>query len=79
MAAQRPSQLFQNISAKIASIPMILTALVVFVGGTIWTVVYSFTNSKLLPRLDFVVFRVFGPLLRLVSVKQSVVLRRPCR
>ena len=28
---------------------MVLTALVVFVGGTIWTVVYSFTNSKLLP------------------------------
>jgi glucose/mannose transport system permease protein len=33
---------------------MILTALVVFVGGTIWTVVYSFTNSRLLPRLNFV-------------------------
>ena len=33
---------------------MILTALVVFVGGTIWTVLYSFTNSKLLPRLNFV-------------------------
>ena len=33
---------------------MILTAAVVFLGGTIWTIVYSFTNSKLLPRLDFV-------------------------
>lgn len=54
MAAERPSQLFRNISAKIASIPMILTAVVVFLGGTIWTVVYSFTNSKLLPRLSFV-------------------------
>lgn len=54
MAAKRPSQLFRNISAKIASIPMILTAVVVFLGGTIWTVVYSFTNSKLLPRLNFV-------------------------
>ena len=53
MAAQsRPSQLFKNLNAKIASIPMILTALCVFVGGTIWTVVYSFTNSKLLPRLQ---------------------------
>nr|WP_181377186.1 sugar ABC transporter permease [Pontivivens insulae] len=40
--------------AKIASIPMILTALVVFVGGTAWTVVYSFTDSRLLPRLNFV-------------------------
>ena len=50
----RPYRPFRNISAKIASIPMILTALVVFLGGSIWTVVYSFTNSKLLPRLNFV-------------------------
>jgi len=60
MAAQsRPSQLFKNLNAKIASIPMILTALVVFVGGTIWTVVYSFTDSKLLPRLRFVGFEQY--------------------
>jgi glucose/mannose transport system permease protein len=52
--AKRPSQLFRNLSAKIASVPMILTAVFVFVGGTAWTVLYSFTNSKLLPRLTFV-------------------------
>jgi glucose/mannose transport system permease protein len=52
--AQRPSRLFRNISAKIASVPMILTAMFVFVGGTVWTVLYSFTDSKLLPRLTFV-------------------------
>ena len=46
----------RNISAKIAAIPMIATALVVFLGGTIWTVVYSFTNSKLLPKANFVGF-----------------------
>ena len=50
----RPSKLLRNLNAKIASIPMILTAVVIFFGGTIWTVVYSFTNSKLLPRLKFV-------------------------
>ncbi|MFN3546921.1 MAG: carbohydrate ABC transporter permease [Mesorhizobium sp.] len=50
----RPSQVFRNINSKVASIPMVLTASVVFVGGTIWTVVHSFTNSKLLPRLNFV-------------------------
>ena len=50
----RPSRLFKNLNAKIASIPMILTAVVVFLGGTLWTVVYSFTDSKLLPRLRFV-------------------------
>lgn len=35
---------------------MIVTALVVFAGGTIWTVVYSFTDSKLLPRARWVGF-----------------------
>ena len=44
----------QERAAKIAAIPMILTALVVFVGGTFWTITYSFTNSKLLPRANFV-------------------------
>lgn len=54
MASQRPNQLFRNLNAKIASIPMIVTALFVFVGGTAWTVVYSFTSSGLLPRLKWV-------------------------
>ena len=52
----RPLGIFRNLTAKIAAIPMILTALVVFVGGTAWTVTYSFTNSKLLPRAKFVGF-----------------------
>ncbi|MEM8655803.1 MAG: sugar ABC transporter permease [Pseudomonadota bacterium] len=52
--ARKPSGLFRNLSAKIASVPMVLTALVVFVGGTAWTVLYSFTSSKLLPKLNFV-------------------------
>ncbi len=52
--AKRPLRIFNNLSAKIASIPMILTVLVVFVGGTAWTVVHSFTKSKLLPKLNFV-------------------------
>ena len=50
----RPGRLFKNMNAKIASIPMILTAVVVFLGGTAWTILYSFTDSKLLPRLRFV-------------------------
>ncbi|MGR3617271.1 MAG: carbohydrate ABC transporter permease [Paracoccaceae bacterium] len=54
MAYGRPNQLFRNKSAKIAAIPMIVTALFIFVGGTIWTVVYSFTKSGLLPRLKWV-------------------------
>lgn len=54
MSSTRPNQLFRNKSSKIAAIPMIVTALFVFVGGTIWTVVYSFTKSGLLPRLQWV-------------------------
>jgi len=54
MDLARPNQLFRNKSAKIAAIPMIVTALFVFVGGTVWTVVYSFTKSGLLPRLKWV-------------------------
>lgn len=51
---KRRSRLLRNLNAKVASVPMILTAVVIFVGGTVWTIVYSFTNSKLLPRLTFV-------------------------
>ncbi|WP_366656116.1 sugar ABC transporter permease [Fodinicurvata sp. EGI_FJ10296] len=48
---RRPLRLARTLSAKIASLPMILTALVVFAGGTLWTIVHSFTDSRLLPAL----------------------------
>lgn len=51
---RRPSRLLRNLSAKLATLPMIAIALVVFVGCTLWTVVYSFTRSGMLPRLQFV-------------------------
>lgn len=51
---KRRSRVLRNLNAKVASVPMILAAVVVFVGGTVWTIVYSFTDSKLLPRLHFV-------------------------
>lgn len=54
MASKRPNQLFRNMNAKVAAIPMIVTALFVFVGGTAWTIVYSFTKSGLLPRMRWV-------------------------
>jgi len=50
----RPFRPLRNLSSKIAAIPMILTALVVFVGGTLWTVFYSFTKSRMLPNEKFV-------------------------
>lgn len=45
----RPNPLFRNLNSKIASLPMMLIVLFVFVGGTLWTVLFSFTNIKILP------------------------------
>lgn len=68
---------FRNLYAKIAALPMILTTLVVFVGGTIWTVTYSFTDSKLLPRLNFVGFdqyeRLWSNSLWLTSIQNLMI------
>ncbi|MEY4983928.1 MAG: hypothetical protein RIR62_2194, partial [Pseudomonadota bacterium] len=67
----------RNIYAKIAALPMILTTLVVFVGGTLWTVTYSFTDSKLLPRLNFVGFdqyeRLWSNSLWLTSIQNLMI------
>lgn len=49
----RSARLLGKLQPKIAAIPLILIATVGFVGCTLWTVVYSFTSSGLLPRLDF--------------------------
>ncbi len=48
--------LFRNLSSKVASIPMAVTALVIFIGCSAWTVVYSFTGSRLLPKTRWVGF-----------------------
>lgn len=58
-SGKRPVGIMRNLNAKIAAIPMVLTTLVIFVGGTVWTVLYSFTDSRLLPRLRFVGFEQY--------------------
>ncbi|MGB3339816.1 MAG: sugar ABC transporter permease [Devosia sp.] len=50
---------FHNLPAKIAALPMMATVLIVFVGCTIWTIYYSFTNSKLLPTGKFIGFEQY--------------------
>jgi len=71
--SKRPVQLFRNLNAKVASIPMVATALAVFVGCTLWTVVYSFTGSRLLPNTNWVGLdqyeRLWGTSRWIVSVK----------
>ncbi len=51
--AVRPFGLFRNLSAKIAAIPMVLTVIVVFVGCTLWTVIYSFTELEIASKHAF--------------------------
>jgi len=48
-SSKKPVRLFKHMTAKIAAAPMILTALVIFVGCTVWTIYHSFTKSRLLP------------------------------
>lgn len=65
--SKRPIGLFRNLNAKIAALPMVATVLVVFVGCTLWTVLYSFTTSKALPVLNFTGFSQY---IRLFSAPQ---------
>ena len=43
-----------NLSSKIAALPMMFTAIGVFVIATLWTVYHSFTNSRMLPKSEFI-------------------------
>ena len=76
-ASTRPgflSRIFlHNLPAKIAALPMVITVLVVFVGCTIWTIYYSFTNSKLLPTGKFVGFDQYERLFETSRWNVSVV------
>lgn len=54
----------RNLSAKIAALPMVATVLIVFVGCSLWTVVYSFTNSGSLPSGTFVGWAQYERLFR---------------
>jgi glucose/mannose transport system permease protein len=73
----RPNQLFRNLNSKLALTPMILVATVIFFGGTVWTVVYSFTSSRLLPRANFVGFtqyeRLWNSSRWLISIENLLV------
>ena len=44
----------RNITAKIAASPMVAIVLIVFIGCTLWSVWFSFTDSRSLPNGDFV-------------------------
>lgn len=58
---QRPG-IVRNLSAKIAALPMIAVALFGFVGCSVWSIVYSFTSSKSLPKENFVGLKQYARL-----------------
>lgn len=68
----RPNPYFRNLNAKAAAVPMILTTLVVFVGCSIWTVVYSFSASRALPINEFVGFAQYDRLFATSRWNKSV-------
>jgi len=70
--SRRKPQLLRNLSAKIAAIPMILVTLVVFVGCSVWSIVYSFTSSKSLPREKFVGLKQYDRLFGSSRWEQSI-------
>ena len=50
------SSLVINLSSKIAAVPMAFTAFGIFIMATLWTVYHSFTNSRMLPKSEFIGF-----------------------
>lgn len=70
--SRRPNSFFRNIHAKVAALPMIATALVVFVGCSVWSVFYSFTSSRSLPVEKFVGFDQYERLFKSSRWSESV-------
>ncbi len=72
-----PSKLFRNLASKIAALPMILVVVVAFIGCTIWTIVYSFTDSVALPNGPWIGFaqyeRLFASRLWGIAVKNIAI------
>ena len=62
----------RNVSSKIAALPMVATVLVIFVGCTLWTVWYSFTDSRLLPNGEFIGFAQYERLFETPRWNKSV-------
>ena len=68
----RPNPYTRNLNAKIAATPMIFTTLVVFVGCSLWTVIYSFSASRALPINEFVGLAQYERLFRTSRWEQAV-------
>jgi glucose/mannose transport system permease protein len=48
-ATRPPPKALRNLSSKIAALPMMFVAIVVFIGCTLWSFLYSFTDAVVLP------------------------------
>lgn len=70
--SRRPNTYLRNIHAKLAALPMIATALFVFVGCSLWSVFYSFTSSRSLPVEKFVGFDQYERLFKSSRWSESI-------
>jgi len=57
--------LVYNLSSKIAAMPMMFTSVGIFIIATLWTVYHSFTNSRMLPKSEFIGLAQYERLWRL--------------
>ncbi|OKH88792.1 carbohydrate ABC transporter permease [Thalassospira sp. TSL5-1] len=53
---KRKTRMWSNLSAKIASIPMLITAVGVFILCVAYSIALSFTRSRYFPKFDFIGF-----------------------
>ncbi|OSQ41188.1 carbohydrate ABC transporter permease [Thalassospira sp. MCCC 1A01428] len=53
---KRKTRMWSNLSAKIASVPMLVTAIGVFVLCVVYSIALSFTRSRYFPKFDFIGF-----------------------
>jgi glucose/mannose transport system permease protein len=53
---KRKTRMWSNLSAKIASVPMLVTAIGVFVLCVMYSIALSFTRSRYFPKFDFIGF-----------------------
>ena len=69
---KKPNSIFRNWQSKLAATPMIMTALFIFVGCSLWSVFYSFTASRSLPKEKFVGLAQYTRLFKTSRWQESV-------
>ncbi len=77
-AKRKKSMSWSKIAPSVALMPAVSIALVCFIGATVWSIVISFTASRLFPEYELVGFKQFWRLFKnplwMLSLKNVVIL-----